>query len=162
VTTELYIDSANDLANVTNESVTRTTASSDDTLSESANQENPVMEGEELDSEKLLLQQKQELQEFRNYGLVDQEKILANVAQEAIEMLAQDQNSKSSTPDPEATSPTDGKGLDNDSGRHNKSKILTLLNESLVDFCHDNLYFVEFVHITGRFSFNVDNREVSA
>ena len=108
----------------------------------------------------ILLEQKQQLHEYRNYGVIDQEKILTNVAQEAIDKLT----NSTDTPDtlvPEENITDPSKIPEDTSGKHDKNHIQSLLNESLVEFCHNNLYFVEFVHISGRFSFNVDNREVS-
>lgn len=40
-------------------------------------------------------------------------------------------------------------------------KLKNSLAAALGKFCQDNMVFADFVHVTGRVSFNVDNREVN-
>ncbi|KAK2149531.1 hypothetical protein LSH36_447g00038, partial [Paralvinella palmiformis] len=94
-------------------------------------------------------------------GIPDQEKVLENVMPRAIETLMKmrqeppQQEKSGQVAHDEPTKMEASKGDDvldqdkkshTDCDAHDKNKILALLNDTLVQFCHNNLYFVEFVH----------------
>ena len=124
----------------------------------------------------LVQERKGDQQKYQMCGIPDQEKVLENVMPRAIETLMKmrqeppQQEKSGQVARDEPTKMEASKGDDvldqdkkshTDCDAHDKNKILALLNDTLVQFCHNNLYFVEFVHVTGRVSFNLDNREVS-
>ena len=145
------------------------------TSSESSN--NYIINAAQEDySNSLAQERKVESVKYEICAIPDQEKILDTITHEALQTLIKTQReplakksdqwpveslTKKESSGACGTAKVDEKKPSDGFSGHDKNKILALLNDTLVQFCHNNLYFVEFVHMTGRMTFNLDSREVS-